>query len=89
MACRRVNISCCYGYTHVSCCGGQRDRHTIAVYPWRSKSLLMQGRIRSVVVFQSQVCDQILAHDVAECVFEFYGLNEEVMLRVQVRRSHR
>jgi len=36
-----------------------------------------------VVVFKPKVGDQLFAHDVAQCVFELHGLDEQIVLRVE------
>jgi hypothetical protein len=43
----------------------------------------------SVVIFLTQVRDQVLPHHPAQGVFQFHQLNEQIVLRIQTRRGHR
>src|SRR5271155_2775048 len=43
----------------------------------------------SVVVFQSKVSDQLLAHDVAKGVLQLHRLDKQIMLGIEPRRGHR
>src|SRR5882672_3318341 len=43
----------------------------------------------SVVVFDSEVGDQLFAAQVAKGVLQLHQLNKEIMLGIQTRREHR
>src|SRR5712691_4311044 len=45
--------------------------------------------VASVVVFKAQMCNQLFAAKVAQCVLELHQLDENVMLRIEARRSLR
>src|SRR5690606_19770526 len=49
----------------------------------------LQPRRRSLVVVQPQVRDLLFTHQVTQRVLQLHVLDEQVVLRVQLRRHHR
>src|SRR5271166_2895970 len=52
---------------------------------------LRSGQVRAtrlIVVFQSQMRDQFFAAQMAESVFQFHQLNEQIVLGIQAGRGH-
>src|ERR1700730_8886505 len=47
------------------------------------------SQINSVVILLPQVRNQILSHHPSQRILQFHGLDEQIVLRVQLRRAHR
>src|SRR4029077_7758695 len=46
-------------------------------------------KISLVVIFLTEVRDQVRAHHPAERIFQFHGLNKQIMLRIEAWSGHR
>src|ERR1700733_892740 len=47
------------------------------------------GEVTSVVIFEAQVSDQVLALQMPQRILELHKLNEKVVLGIKIRRGHR
>src|SRR6266404_1074668 len=66
-----------------------RFSKTVAALPVTEHESRVASNDSSVVILLPQVRDQVLPHHPAQGVLQLHQLNEQIMLRIQVRRGHR